>query len=510
MKILSFYISLFFTFHFSLFTSLAQQPIIKTNKGSVKGFTKDKLQIFLGIPFAKPPVGDLRWKAPKPMEAWTGIKECTQFSASPFQNDPTPFAFWSSEFLIPKSPISEDCLYLNVWTKLKTTKPKPVLVYIYGGGFRSGGTACPIYDGANTAQEDVVFVSLNYRVGVFGFMAHPELSKESASHTSGNYAILDLIEGLKWVKKNIAAFGGDPNQVTIAGQSAGASAVSILCASPLAKGLFRNAVLESGALSLVMSNPAQANEAKERAETSGLKLGEKLGANSLSELRNKSAEEIQKANLGQAGPYADGYVIPFDVAGAYLAGKQNDVNLMIGWNKDDRLSPRALPADKYIEQIKTRFKDKAEEILQLYPATTDAIAAESQTAISRNECFGSKQYGLAKLQEAKGKGKIYMYRFSRDVPGATPETRFGAFHTGEVPYFYNNLHTVNRPFEDADQQLAKRMSQYLLNFTKTGSPDGKGLPSWPAYNQKDKKIMILDTQLESIRIPDEKQLEVFN
>ncbi|RVU25977.1 carboxylesterase family protein [Sandaracinomonas limnophila] len=499
------------TFYLLPFTFLfAQSIVVKTDKGKVKGFTKDNLQIFLGIPFAKPPVGDLRWKAPQAMDPWKGIKECTQFSASPFQNAPAPFAFWSSEFLIPKSPISEDCLYLNVWTKAKVQKPKAVLVYIYGGGFRSGGTACPIYDGSNMAKEDVVFVSLNYRVGVFGFMAHPELSKESSSASSGNYAILDLIEGLKWVKNNIHAFGGDPNQVTIAGQSAGASAVSILCASPLAKGLFKNAVLESGALSLVMSNPAQANEAKEKAEAAGLKLAERLGVASLAELRNKSAEEIQKTNLGQAGPYADGYIIPVDITGAYLAGKQNDVNLLIGWNKDDRLSPRALPADKYIEQIKTRFKDKADEVLQLYPATTDAIASESQTAMSRNEFFGSKQYGLAKLQEAKGKGKIYMYRFCRDVPGFTPETQFGAFHTGDVPYFYNNLHTVNRPFEAADQQLAKSMSQYLLNFTKTGNPSGKGLTTWPAYDQKDKKIMVLDKQLEVVRLPDEKQVEYFN
>jgi len=487
----------------------AQSTTVTTNKGAVRGFTKDGLSVFLGIPFAKPPVGDLRWRAPQEMEAWTGVKDCQKFSASPMQNAPAPFSYWSSEFLIPKEPIGEDCLYLNVWTK-KTPKPKAVLVYIYGGGFRSGGTACPIYDGANMAQEDVVFVSINYRVGVFGFMTHPELNKESASNTSGNYALLDLIAGLKWVQQNIAQFGGDPSKVTIAGQSAGASAVSILCASPLAKGLFRGAILESGALALgfALPDPSQAQQNKERVEKMGIALGEKLQATTIAELRKKSAEEIQKANLGNAGPYPDGYVIPFNYKDTYLNHQQNDVNLIIGWNKDDRVAGKPVSAEKYREQIQARFKEKAAQVLALYPGNTDAEAYKSQIEMGRNDAFGSKQYELARLQEAKGKGKIYMYRFNRDVPAHTPETQYGAFHTGEVPYAYNNLHTVDRPFEEADKILAKQMSTYWLNFTKTGNPSGKLVPTWPAYNQQEKLIMLLDKKLETVRIPDEKQLEL--
>lgn len=487
----------------------AQENVVQTSKGAIRGFTKDGVAIFLGIPFAKPPVGDLRWKAPVEMDEWSGIKECKQFSASPMQNAPAPFAYWSEEFLIPKEPIGEDCLYLNVWTK-KTSKPKPVLVYIYGGGFRSGGTACPIYDGTNMAKEEVVFVSINYRVGVFGFMTHPELSKESPSQTSGNYAIMDLIAGLKWVKQHIAQFGGDPNKVTIAGQSAGASAVSILCASPLAKGLFRGAILQSGALGLglALPNPNQAIENKDRVEQMGLALGEKLNAHSIASLRMKSAEEIQKANIGNAAPYPDGYVIPFNYKETYQKGEQNDVNLIIGWNKDDRLGGKLLNAEQYKQAIQTRFKEKAAKVLELYPGNSDEQAANSQIEMGRNDAFGSKQYELAKLQELKGKGKVFMYRFNRNVPAHTPETQFGAFHTGEVPYAYNNLHTVNRPFEEADKLLAKQMSTYWLNFTKIGNPSGPTVPTWPAYNQQSKLIMLLDTKLESVRIPDEKQLEL--
>lgn len=487
----------------------AQTNLVQTTKGTVRGIEKEGLSIFLGIPFAKPPVGELRWKAPVEMDAWKGIKECTQFSASPMQNAPAPFAYWSEEFLIPKEPISEDCLYLNVWTK-KTTKPKPVLVYIYGGGFRSGGTACPIYDGANMAKEEVVFVSINYRVGVFGFMTHPELSKESPSQTSGNYAILDLIAGLKWIKQNIAQFGGDPNKVTIAGQSAGASAVSILCASPLAKGLFRGAILQSGALGLGLSipNPAEAPQHKQRLEQMGIQLAEKLQAKSIAELRAMSADAIQKANTGNAAPYPDGYVIPFNYKETYQKGEQNDVNLIIGWNKDDRLGGKLLNAEQYKQAIQTRFKEKAAKVLELYPGNTDEQAATSQIEMGRNDAFGSKQYELAKLQALKGKGKVFVYRFNRNVPAHTPETQYGAFHTGEVPYAYNNLHTVNRPFEETDKRLAKQMSTYWLNFTKTGNPSGTTVPTWPAYNQQEKLIMLLDTKLESLRIPDEKQLEL--
>ncbi|HRH60881.1 MAG TPA: carboxylesterase family protein, partial [Chitinophagaceae bacterium] len=226
-------------------------PVVKTNAGLISGIINDDatVRIYKGIPFAAPPVGELRWKAPQPLQSWSGVKKCDAFSASPMQNKPTPFMMYTPEFLIPEQPISEDCLYLNVWTAAKSSKEKrPVIVWIYGGGFVSGGSACAIYDGENLAKKGVVFVSINYRVGVFGFLAHPELTKESNGKGSGNFAFLDQIAALQWVKKNIEAFGGDPNRVTIAGQSAGSFSVNALMASPVAKGLFQRAIGESGAM----------------------------------------------------------------------------------------------------------------------------------------------------------------------------------------------------------------------------------------------------------------------
>ncbi|MCX6195012.1 MAG: carboxylesterase family protein, partial [Cytophagales bacterium] len=338
---------------FLAFNLSAQDVVIKTTKGSVAGLfnAKTKVQKFLGIPFAKPPVGDLRWKAPAPMESWTGIKAAKVFGPSPMQTKPAPFAFWSSEFLIPESPISEDCLYLNVWAPRSNKAKKAVLVYIYGGGFRSGGAACPIYDGENMAQKDIIFVSINYRVGILGFLAHPELSAEAPYGASGNYALLDMIAGLKWVKENIAAFGGDPNQVTIAGQSAGAFAVNFLCASPLAKGLFQGAIAESGAS--MLPSPLRPAITKAQAENNGQEWATKLGAKSLADLRALSAEAIQKAG-GNASPYSDGYVLPFAMPDIYAKGLQNDVPILVGWNSEDRLSSKAAEPEVFKATLEKR------------------------------------------------------------------------------------------------------------------------------------------------------------
>ena len=306
---------------FLSFTVFSQTPIVHTKSGKVAGYIENTIEVFKGIPFAEPPVGALRWKAPQPVTAWKDLKICTAFGASPMQADPKPFMVWSKEYLIPGSPISEDCLYLNVWTaNSKSKTKKPVFVYIYGGGFQSGGTACPIYDGVATAQKDVVFVSINYRVGVFAFLAHPELTKEAPYHSSGNYGLLDMIAGLKWVKENIAAFGGDPDQVTIGGQSAGAFAVNFLCASPLAKGLFERAIAESGGSILPSSLRPSLKLAD--AEKIGIKFANDLHCPDLVSLRNKSSEEIFKAMGGLKSPIEDGYFLPTSIMDIYQHGKQ--------------------------------------------------------------------------------------------------------------------------------------------------------------------------------------------
>lgn len=487
----------------------AQSPMINTASGKVSGVEENGVQIFKGIPFAAPPVGDLRWKAPQPVTAWDGVKKCIAFGASPVQPPPIPFMCWSEEYLIPKEPISEDCLYLNVWAPKKSNSKKAVLVYIYGGGFRSGGAGCAIYDGTAMAKKDIVFVTINYRVGVFGFLAHPDLSKESAHNTSGNYALLDMVAALKWVKNNIASFGGDPNRITIAGQSAGAFAVNFLAASPLTKGLIKGAIAESGGSIL----PSAIRPAMHlpQAEAIGVDFAKSLGCNTINELRKKSADEILNANPGAIGPFEDGYIVPISMLQTYLNGQQNDIPTLLGWNLDDKMIGKPVPAKQYEEDIKKQFGANAEKILLQYPATNDEIAANSQGDLSRDQTFGVQGYTWASLQSEHGKAPIYVYSFNRKLPPSSPANDFGAFHTGEVPYAYNNLHTVNnRPFTKADFELADQMSSYWSNFAKTGNPNGAALLNWPAYTKETKQIIQLDTKTQVVRLPTEQKLNTLS
>ncbi len=484
--------------------------VITVTGGEIQGYADEAsgVSIFKGIPFAAPPMGDLRWKAPQPVEPWEGIKECREYGPSPFQSDPVPFMCWSSEFLIPPTPISEDCLYLNVWTPAKTTEDKkPVLVYIYGGGFRSGGSGCPIYDGLNMAKKDVIFVSLNYRVGTFGFFAHPELSKESEYESSGNYGILDMVAGLQWVQENIEKFGGDPEKVTIAGQSAGAFGVNYLCASPLAEGLFRSAIAESGAS--FYSRRGRPLLEKEVAESFGIEFMKELGTENINELRKVSADKILNAPNPHIMPFVDGYVMNEPILETYLDGEQNDVNLLLGWNKEDVLSGSVPEKDTLIKLINTRFGDFADEFLAVYPVEKDEDVSASHFSLNRDENFGFQSYKWGKTQTQTGKQPVYMYNFNRELPAYTPKTDFGAFHSGEIVYAYDNLHTLDRPWTESDRKLADQMSTYWANFVKTGNPNGSGLPHWDAYNASEEKLMILDTTLNCVPIPDLDKMKVW-
>jgi para-nitrobenzyl esterase len=474
------------------------KPTANTNAGKVAGFKEGNINVFKGIPFAAPPVGDLRWKAPQPIKPWSGVKDCIQFAASPVQGEPIPFMCWSEEFLIPKKPIDEDCLYLNVWAK-NTPVKKPVLVYIYGGGFRTGGAGCAIYDGKEMAEKDVVFVSINYRVGVFGFLAHPQLTKESGYGASGNYALLDMIAALKWVKQNIAAFGGDPNQVTIAGQSAGAFAVNHLCATPLAKGLFKGAIAQSGGS--LLTSTLRPTTSLQQAENMGLDFAKHFKVSSIQDLRKISAEDILKSNQGLSYPIEDGYVLPSSIADIYSNGKQNDIALMLGWNLDDKVTGPPVNAEAYKQQLQKQFGTNAEKVLQYYPATNDAIAAASQDNLSRDGFFGVQGYAWANAQLDKGKSKVFIYNFNRKLPAYSAASNFGAFHTGEVPYVFNNLKTVNRPWEDIDIQLADQLSSYWANFVKTGNPNGGNLTYWPAYTTEKDQVLVIDQQTSATKMP---------
>ncbi|MFM1878072.1 MAG: hypothetical protein RLZZ241_938 [Bacteroidota bacterium] len=503
-------------FNFGLIVLLVQNgfgqtaaPVVSTSYGQVSGtLTEGGIYAFKGIPFAKPPVGNLRWQAPQKPDAWEGIREANVFGPSPMQGAPTPFMFWSKEFLIPDTPISEDCLYLNVWTSQVHEQAKlPVVVYIYGGGFRSGGSACPIYDGENTAKAGVVYVSINYRVGIFGFLSHPELSEESPNKSSGNYGIQDMIAGLQWVRDNISQFGGDPDQVTIAGQSAGAFAVNYLTVAPEAKGLFHRAIAESGAD--FKKNPMGRGQSLDQAELEGIALQNEMELSGISELRNLTADQLMKATKGGQWPIVDGHTIPLSVAETYERGLQAKIPVLMGWNKEDILFVRPQTPEEFHGDLTQRFGNWADEFKSAYPAKDAQTTLQSQRRLSRDETFGTQVYLWAKRHSGPESPDVYVYNFNRSLPAYTAENEFGAFHSGEIVYAYNNLHTLDRPWEDADHRLTKIMSAYWINFVKGGNPNGADLPIWPKFTSTAQHVMQLNAHSEAIPFEDHEVYELW-
>jgi para-nitrobenzyl esterase len=471
-----------------------QQPVVKTENGLVQGYAAGELNIFKGIPFAAPPVGDLRWKAPQPVKTWTGVLKCDKFSPSAMQAKPVPFMMWSEEFITPPDKLSEDCLYLNVWAPSKKSKEKlPVFVWIYGGGFSSGSAACAVYDGEEIATKGIVFVSFNYRVGVIGFMSHPELSSESPNKVSGNYGLLDQIAALQWVKKNIEAFSGDPQKVTIAGQSAGSMSVCSLVASPLAKGLFRGAIAQSGGILTNFMNWNYGN-----AEKAGVSFMQKVKAANIAELRKKSAEELFAAAGGGMGfaPVNDGYVLPVDIFSAFRNGQFNDVTMLAGWVTGDGslMGTQKMTSEKYKQQNVERFGDKAGEFVKLFPGNNDEEIVASLKKSSMMQFAALPSYLLAEFS----KNKVFIYEFSH-VPVDKPDfPNYGAFHTSEVPFALNTLHLWKRPWRKVDFDVEKTMNQYWVNFVKTGNPNGEGLPKWTNYDKSAGSIMEIGDQAQLI------------
>ena len=499
---------LFFLLGFSILVH-AQSPIVKTAQGKVQGiFHADQtVRVFKGIPFAAPPVGDLRWKAPQPPGKWKGVRQCNAFPASPVQNKPEPFYCWTEEVIAPPEPLSEDCLYLNIWTAARSKKEKrPVFVWIYGGGLSSGSANCAIYDGEEMAKKGVVFVSINYRVGVLGFMAHPELSKESGNNTSGNYGFLDQIAALKWIQKNIAAFGGDPDNVTIAGQSAGAFSVNVLIASSLAKGLFHKAIAQSGGL---LSNRLSQN--LEKSENQGMRFMQKAGAGSIAELRKKPAEELQVLSndreIGRFGVTLDGYVLPADLKGHFKNGRQNQVPVITGWvsGDGDFLGNTDITAEAYRKEARSAYGDKADGFLQVFPASTDEEAKAAKKKITLMQFAAVPSHLLATFNTAPA----YLYQFSHVPPDKPDFPNYGAFHTSDVPYSLHTLHKWNRPWKPLDKQLEETMSSYWVNFAKTGNPNGENLPEWKKYDKASGNILALGDEVRLVPALFKKELDFF-
>jgi para-nitrobenzyl esterase len=486
--------------------TLNAKPVL-TESGFVRGYYSEGsgITIYKGIPFAAAPVGELRWKAPQPAVHWKGTKECVDFGPSPMQAKPVSFLMIGPEFVVPAQPLSEDCLYLNIWTGARSAEERrPVLVWIYGGGFQTGGAAAPGYSGEALAKQGIVFVSFNYRLGVFGFFAHPGLSAESGHNSSGNYALMDQIAALKWVRKNIAAFGGNPDRITIAGQSAGSASVNCLLASPLARGLFQGAIGESG--SLVLENPFLHMRSMHEAEKEGIRMATKLNVTSIQELRAMSTEEIQQKASGFYAPIIDGWVMPVSVADVYKTEKQIHVPLLTGWNSDEGFIFGISPKEIFAKQA-AQFGADSNLFKKYFPATTDSESVASQTELSVDKTIAVSQYAWAMKQNENKTEKTFLYQFKRKPPAAGDMKRFGAYHTAEIGYALHNLDSIQRNWQAVDRSLEKQMSAYWVQFVKTGDPNGPGLPPWGSFSGDHPVTLLFDDSSKAVLLPNKKALD---
>lgn len=478
---------------------------VKVEGGLIQGTVEDSLTIYKGIPFAAPPVGDLRWRAPQPVLPWEGIKETTTFAPIPMQGGNPP------------SGKSEDCLYLNVWTPAKSKEDKiPVLVWIYGGGFSFGSTAEPVYNGEKLAKKGVILVSIAYRVGALGFLAHPELSAENENQVSGNYGLLDMIAGLEWIQNNIAEFGGDPDKVTIFGESAGGIAVSMLSASPLAKGLFHGAISQSGGSfgpTRPTTYPGENMKKLTTAEKDGESFAERAGVNTLTELRAIVADSLPGGfGMGSAWPIVDGYVIPDDQYKLYEAGKFNDTPILVGYNSDEGASfTRTRDPKEFVEGVETRYGKFAQELLQAYPVGEDTVPKTARD-LSRDAAFGWHTWSWARLQSIVGKSKAYFYYFDQhpDYPVDSPRYGYGSPHGQEVAYVFNNLDPSNPDISETDLTISDAMATYWTNFAKYGDPNGEGLPQWPAFTEADPRVMYFMQTPQLGPVPSSESLSVLD
>jgi para-nitrobenzyl esterase len=516
---------------------------VRIDSGMLAGTASGQptVRVFKGIPFAAPPLGENRWKAPQPTARWDGVRKADAFgapctsgpavgrgggrgAAAPGAGDgrgrgaqgapgaaaPAATPAPPAQAAPPREPArSEDCLYLNVWTSANNPNDRrPVMVWIYGGGFTGGSGGLAWYDGENLAAKGPVIVTLNYRLGSLGFFAHPELAKESGHNAAGNYGMMDAIAALQWVKKNISAFGGDPNNVTVAGESAGAIMVGALVGSPLAKGLFHRAIAESGGwMGLTMGRMASGQDA----QANGVKTMEALGVKTMAELRARPLNEL--TGLSAGGPVIDGYVIPEDISLTFMNGKQNAVDVLTGSNKDEanfgvcgggggRGGGGGLTADAFKANAQRRFGDAADEYMKLYGVTADAEAQPAAHVACADEInWNMRQWAVA---QAKAGKKAYTYFFTR-IPtingGPSPQ---GATHTAEISYAWNNPKgQATQTWNDVDTKLADTMSSYWVNFIAKGDPNGGGLPRWPEYKDLiGGRVMVLgDTVQAEAAVP---------
>lgn len=503
----------------------------KIESGVIEGFynSEKRLNMFFGIPYAKAPVGELRWKAPQPAEKWEGVLDTKEFGPSPVQTN----VFGDMKFRSDR--MSEDCLYLNVWTSAgNDAKDLPVLVYFYGGGFVAGDGSEARYDGASMAQEGIVAVTINYRLNIFGFYAHPELSAEAPYKASGNYGLLDQHEALKWVQKNIAAFGGDPGKVTIAGESAGSISVSAQMASPLSKELIAGAIGESGAA----INPTLAPVPLAEAEKTGKEFAGNAGYHSLAELRALSTEELFEAyNQSERFGFPsviDGYFYPKTLPEIYKAREQAQIPLLLGWNSAEIpgmafMEGQPYTKENYIKKVKENYPKDYEEVLRLYPHESEKEIELSATALASDRFIAYSTWKWFDLHRKNSDQPVYRYLYSKIRPPLVDQTLtsglaggtvkkennaptmpepVGAPHACEIEYCMGNLDLVkDYAWTAEDYKVSETMLSYFANFIKTGNPNGKGLPKWPSAKAADTTppVMIIDVKSKAVDAKNDKR-----
>ena len=493
--------------------------------------TKSGIQTYFGVPFAKPPVGELRWKAPQPLTNWSGVKETKKFGARPVQ------AIVFGDMNSRSNGLSEDCLYLNVWTPAKrNTKDLPVLVYFYGGGNVAGDASEPRYDGESMAKKGIVVITCNYRLNVFGNFAHPALSAETSYKGSGNYGYFDQIAALKWVQKNIAKFGGDPKKVTIAGESAGSIAVSYHMASPLSKGLIAGAIGESGA----GINPTMSPVTLTEAEKQGTEFAKNAGVSTLKQLRALSTREVYEM-YNEAKRFGfpvviDGYFMPKTLPQIFGAKEQAQIPLLLGWNSAEVsgmafMQGKPYNQENYVARVKKEYPNDSEEVLRLYPYSSEREIELSATALAADRFISYSTWKWFDLHRNNSSQPVYRYLYSKLRPalvdnslasglaggtvkkeGNTPKApeAVGAPHACEIEYCMGNLHLIKEYAWTADDfKVSNTMLDYFANFIKTGNPNGDKLPEWIAAKAGDATppVMIIDTESKTVKAPNDARYE---
>lgn len=487
----------------------AASPQAQTLNGALQGVLLEHgVRVFRGIPYAQPPVGDLRWREPQPVKNWTGARKADRFGDRAMQ--PT---LWK-DMIFRSEKMSEDCLYLNVWTPAAGTNGGwPVLVFFHGGGLVAGDGSEPRYDGAAFAQRGIVVVTINYRLGVFGFLSHPELTRESPHHSSGNYGYQDQNAALRWVRDNIAAFGGDPAKVTIGGQSAGSFSVSAQMASPLSRGLFRGAIALSG--SLLGNEPVAALAEGEKA---GVQFAATLGAHSLAELRQVDAARVlsatQKGSWGGPQTVIDGYFFAEQPQEVFFTGRQADVPLLSGWTSAEvdyhyLLHDQEPTQENFTRKVRELYGEHADQALRLYPAGTPAEAQRSATDLASDRFLVYRTWKLIDEHSKSSGQPVYRYLWAQIPPpgkDASPQTPSippqGAAHSSELPYAFGALKLITAiEWTPADFEASAALQGFLANFIRSGNPNGEGLPSWPWYQASIPQVMVIEAHPHTTNAP---------